>query len=594
MKMFIDVIKMYGLIAKFNKKYLILSALYVLLSVIHPFFLLFFLEVLVDGVLSKGQNMQWLYLGGVLMFLHIAGTCGKVILDNFVKLNQKAMMIDMSALFCKKAADMDYEGTENQEILSEMDRASYVLVFGNSWETYLDAINISLISLGEFVICLVLISQVPYYFSAAIILISFGNILYGLYVQRKNYKLYQREIPLERRWKYFNQLACDVEYGKTMRIFQLQDYIRKRGEENRKEYLRLHKNIIKRDGRKGLVQNISNTIIEIGMMAVLAYEVIRNIITIGKFTIILNAAKQLASSMTNFFEGIINLYRNDKYINDFFAFLERPSQLRTSESVIVGSECEVEAPGRIEFKNVTFVYPGTSNAILKNINLVIKPGEHLMLVGENGAGKTTLIKLLMRFYDVTKGEILYNDINIKEYDYDEYMKYFSTVFQDFHVLDVSTYENIMFSDADNVEKRKVADELLKKAGLWERIGNMREKGETVLARNLDAGGTDLSLGQQQMLAFVRAVYKNGGTVVMDEPTASLSSLAESNLYQQFQQLVGNKTAIFISHRLSSASICDKICVLKEGTVAEYGTHNELLKQNGIYAEMYKLQAQYYV
>lgn len=594
MKMFIDVIKMYGLIAKFNKKYLILSALYVLLSVIHPFFLLFFLEVLVDGVLSKGQNMQWLYLGGVLMFLHIAGTCGKVILDNFVKLNQKAMMIDMSALFCKKAADMDYEGTENQEILSEMDRASYVLVFGNSWETYLDAINISLISLGEFVICLVLISQVPYYFSAAIILISFGNILYGLYVQRKNYKLYQREIPLERRWKYFNQLACDVEYGKTMRIFQLQDYIRKRGEENRKEYLRLHKNIIKRDGRKGLVQNISNTIIEIGMMAVLAYEVIRNIITIGKFTIILNAAKQLASSMTNFFEGIINLYRNDKYINDFFAFLERPSQLRTSESVIVGSECEVEAPGRIEFKNVTFVYPGTSNAILKNINLVIKPGEHLMLVGENGAGKTTSIKLLMRFYDVTKGEILYNDINIKEYDYDEYMKYFSTVFQDFHVLDVSTYENIMFSDADNVEKRKVADELLKKAGLWERIGNMREKGETVLARNLDAGGTDLSLGQQQMLAFVRAVYKNGGTVVMDEPTASLSSLAESNLYQQFQQLVGNKTAIFISHRLSSASICDKICVLKEGTVAEYGTHNELLKQNGIYAEMYKLQAQYYV
>lgn len=590
-----NAIKICKLIFIINRKYLFLSFIYIMLCILQPFFLLFFIEYFVDGILSKNQSVEWLYLSGLFLFLHIGGACGKVILDNFVKLNQKAMMIDMSALFCKKAADMDYEGTENQEILGEMDRASYVLVFGNSWETYLDAINISLISLGEFIFCLFLVSQIPFYFVIAIILLSLANIIYGLYVQNENYELYKNEMPLERRWKYFNHLACDVEYGKTMRIFQLQDYIRQRGKENRKEYITIHKQIIKKDGRKELAQNSSNVIIEIGIMAVLAYEVIKKSITIGKFTVILNAAKQLAGSMTLLFDGIVNLYRNDKYINDFFTFLERPSLLRNQKSGMTEKDYKLTTTsGRIEFKNVTFVYPGTEHAILQDINFVIEPGEHLMLVGENGAGKTTLIKLLMRLYDVTKGEILYNGINIKEYDYDVYMKNFSTVFQDFHILDVSVYENIMFMDANNMRKREEVDKLLKDADLWDRIENMSEKGETVLTRRFESVGTDLSLGQQQVLAFVRAVYKNGGTVIMDEPTASLSSLAESNLYKQFQNLVGNKTALFVSHRLSSSSICDKICVLKEGKIEEYGTHTELMRKNGTYAEMYKLQAQYYI
>lgn len=590
-----NAIKICKLIFIINRKYLFLSFTYIMLCILQPFLLLFFIEYFVDGILSKNQSVEWLYLSGLFLFLHIGGACGKVILDNFVKLNQKAMMIDMSALFCKKAADMDYEGTENQEILGEMDRASYVLVFGNSWETYLDAINVSLISLGEFIFCLFLVSQIPFYFVIAIILLSLANIIYGLYVQNENYELYKNEMPLERRWKYFNQLACDVEYGKTMRIFQLQDYIRQRGKENRQEYITIHKQIIKKDGRKELAQNSSNVIIEIGIMAVLAYEVIKKSITIGKFTVILNAAKQLAGSMTLLFDGIVNLYRNDKYINDFFTFLERPSLLRSQKYGMTEKDYKLTTTsGRIEFKNVTFVYPGTDHAILQDINIVIEPGEHLMLVGENGAGKTTLIKLLMRLYDVTKGEILYNGINIKEYDYDVYMKNFSTVFQDFHILDVSVYENIMFMDANNMRKREKVDKLLKDADLWDRIENMSEKGETVLTRRFESEGTDLSLGQQQMLAFVRAVYKNGGTVIMDEPTASLSSLAESNLYKQFQNLVGNKTALFVSHRLSSSSICDKICVLKEGKIEEYGTQTELMKKNGTYAEMYKLQAQYYI
>lgn len=291
------------------------------------------------------------------------------------------------------------------------------------------------------------------------------------------------------------------------------------------------------------------------------------------------------------------LYRNDKYITDFFVFLERPSRLREREKLLPSGieppKLPTE-PGRIELRNVSFTYPGTEHQIIKNVSLTIEPGERLMIVGENGAGKTTLVKLMMRLYDATEGEILYNGINIKDYEYDSYMKHFSEVFQDFHIFDISVYENILFGDSVDGEKRLRGDELLQHTGLKERVHSMVNRGDTILTRRLEEGGTNLSLGQQQMLAFARSVYKNGGTIVMDEPTASLSSLAESRLYQKFQELSQGKTAIFVSHRLSSSSFCDRICVLAGGQVAEYGTHRELMEQGGIYADMYRLQAQYYV
>ena len=415
--------------------------------------------------------------------------------------------------------------------------------------------------------------------------------------QRKNYKLFREQMPLERRFRYFNKLACDTEYGKTMRIFDLEDYIRQRGEENRREYLNLFRHIVRNEESRGFFQGISGAGIEVGIMAVLAFQVYAGRTTTGGFTMILNAAKRLSSSLRQLFTGLVALYRNDKYITDFFVFLERPSRLREREKLLPSGieppKLPTE-PGRIELRNVSFTYPGTEHQIIKNVSLTIEPGERLMIVGENGAGKTTLVKLMMRLYDATEGEILYNGINIKDYEYDSYMKHFSEVFQDFHIFDISVYENILFGDSVDGEKRLRGDELLQHTGLKERVHSMVNRGDTILTRRLEEGGTNLSLGQQQMLAFARSVYKNGGTIVMDEPTASLSSLAESRLYQKFQELSQGKTAIFVSHRLSSSSFCDRICVLAGGQVAEYGTHRELMEQGGIYADMYRLQAQYYV
>lgn len=589
-----NMLKMFQLTFRYNKKYWFMCLGYILLRIFHPFCLLFFIQVFVDGVLGEAQN-SWITISLILLGAHIVGSCLRVILENFIQLDQKSMMVDMSTLFCRKTAEMDYECTENPEVLAEMDRASYVLIFGHSWSAYLNAINITAISFGEFVFCLIIVSSIPFYFAAGILLLSLLNILYNMSAQKENYKLYRKQIPLERRWRYFNKLACDTEYGKTMRIFDLAGYISRRGEENRGKHFALYREIVRREENRGFFQGISNAGIEVGIMAVLALQVFYGNVTIGGFTAVLNAAKRIAGSLNQLFTGLINLYRNNKYITDFFVFLERPSKLRgTAKSLPKSVRLPPSVPGKIELRNVGFTYPGTNHQIIKNVSLTIEPGERLMIVGENGAGKTTLVKLIMRLYDTTEGEILYNGVNVKDYDYNEYMKHFSAVFQDFHIFDISVYENILFGDTNDPEKRRQGDGLIKHTGLKERVDSMDRKGDTILTRRLEDNGTNLSLGQQQMLAFARAVYKDGGTLVMDEPTASLSSLAESRLYQQFQELSKGKTAVFVSHRLSSSSFCDKICVLANGEIAEYGTHRELMQQDGIYADMYRLQAQYYV
>lgn len=249
--------KMFCLIAQFNRKYWWMCLAYVFIRIFHPFCLMYFIQGFIDGVLGVG-DVYWMQTSFVLLGLHILGACLLVILENFIQLEQKGMMVDMSALFCKKAAEMDYEGTENPQVLAEMDRASYVLIFGDSWSAYLNAVNNTAISIGGFAFCLMVVSKVPVYFVVGILLLSLVNILYNMAAQRKNYALYREQAPLERRWRYFNKLACDVEYGKTMRVFDLKEYIRRRGEENRAEHFGLYRRILRREERRSFFQGLNH------------------------------------------------------------------------------------------------------------------------------------------------------------------------------------------------------------------------------------------------------------------------------------------------------------------------------------------------
>ena len=271
-------------------------------------------------------------------------------------------------------------------------------------------------------------------------------------------------------------------------------------------------------------------------------------------------------------------------------FLDYPAAMQTGERSLVdtGSDGHV-----ITFCDVSFRYPRSDKYVLRHLNLTIRPGEHLSIVGLNGAGKTTFIKLLCRLYEVTEGEICIDGINIMEYSEEEYRKLFAVVFQDFKLFAFSLRENVAPGVEDIDEER--LEQVLTQTGLYEDAQKLPDGLDTMIYKSFDEKGVELSGGQQQKTAISRALYRDAPIVILDEPTAALDPIAEYEIYRQFHALVGGKTAIYISHRLSSCRFCDHIAVFAEETVKEYGTHDELVaRADGIYAEMFRAQAQYYV
>ena len=246
--------------------------------------------------------------------------------------------------------------------------------------------------------------------------------------------------------------------------------------------------------------------------------------------------------------------------------------------------------GVIEFRNVSFRYPGTKELVLDHVSLKIEPSEKIAVVGKNGSGKTTLVKLLCRLYEPEEGEILWNGKNIREYDLREWQKIFAIVFQDYSLLSLTLGQNVAASEQYEAERAK---EVLQLAGFGERLNKLKKGLETVVYPEHEQDGVSFSGGEEQKIAIARAIYKGGQICILDEPTAALDPVSESRVYESFDEIVKGKTAVYISHRLSSCKFSDRIFVLDNGKIVESGTHEALLSKNGLYAQLWQAQAQYY-
>ncbi len=276
------------------------------------------------------------------------------------------------------------------------------------------------------------------------------------------------------------------------------------------------------------------------------------------------------------------------HLQNLFEYLDLPNHMYQGSLTV---EKRDDNEYYVEFRDVSFKYPNTDTYVLKHVNLKFKVGEKLAVVGMNGSGKTTFIKLMCRLYDPTEGEILLNGVNIKKYDYNEYMSIFSVVFQDFRLFSFSLGQNVSASasyDRENVI------ECLKKAGFAERLNSLPNDLDTFLYKDIDAEGVEISGGEAQKLALARALYKNTPFIILDEPTAALDPISEYEVYSKFNEIAGTKTSIYISHRLASCRFCDKIAVFHEGEIIQIGIHEELLAdRRGKYYELWNAQAQYY-
>ena len=431
-----------------------------------------------------------------------------------------------------------------------------------------------------------IMSQLNIWIVLLLLSIVVANYLVTKKMEQEGYKYITDVQPSERKEQYYLNVMGDFSYGKEVRVYNLMPFINYKYIFVAREMLRNYKKIFSSNLKAYIFENTTTVIQKIGIYILLAIEVIKRGLKIGDFTLYFNAINQFSNSINTLLKGYLSLSKMGLYIGDLEKFVSLPRMDDSNAK----KKIEISSDFCIEFVNVSFKYPGSDIYALKNINLKIKSGDRLAIVGSNGAGKTTLIKLLLRLYTPTNGKILFNGQDIRKFRYDEYAKIFSVVFQDYKLFAFSILENISLSEAYSDDKVKNA---IEKSGLREKINKLPLKEKTPLFKSYNDNGVEFSGGEAQKLVIARALYKDSHIVILDEPTAALDPMAEYEIYQRFDTLVKDKTSLYISHRLASTRFSNNIIVLNNGEIVEKGKHIELMENNGLYAEMYNMQAEYY-
>ncbi|MCR5824574.1 MAG: ABC transporter ATP-binding protein/permease [Lachnospiraceae bacterium] len=496
----------------------------------------------------------------------------------------------MTERLCTKSMTMDFQYTEDPKVLDQQQKAKE----GASW--YSGGVTGILSCFYQIIYNIVLMCTVITIiaiYCPLLIPVQIIGMAIVCYLNVKNQKIevgtFMKLAKFNRCFGYFFWDIPSYQNGKDTRLYDASEMLTERGAEYaghmidtwHDQALAVRKNSFKANFVNALRDGISYFYI--------GYRAIKKFITIGDFTMCVTAAARLYRSLMGIGGNIQDMTKKCGYAYQFLVYMDYPDALRK------GKDHVEEKEHVIEFQHVSFKYPRSEDYVLKDVNIKINSGEHLSIVGLNGAGKTTFIKLLCRLYDVTDGCIKVDGKDIREYREDEYRRLFSVVFQDFKLFAFSLRENVEMGDTLRKRDDAYLEETLKLSGMYEDAQNLKKGLDTVLFKGFDEDGTDLSGGQQQKTAISRALYKNAPVVILDEPTAALDPLAEYEIYRKFDNLVGGRSAIYISHRLSSCRFCDRIAVFADKTVKEYGTHEELMKiKDGVYAEMFNAQAQYYV
>lgn len=450
-------------------------------------------------------------------------------------------------------------------------------------------------ALGAVIAGLSIISTINYKIVILMIFIGLANFFFSNYANRwckKN--VWDPLAPWWRKRWYMDIALGDFSYAKDIRMFGLKKWLTKKFQEvNQIRYGYQKKN----EHMWFWVTFASSTFWLLSQIIIYVYLIrciINKTITIGNFTLYLSATSTFFECVMTMLNSINSFLHNSRYVDDFRSFYDNEKlRINLPETTQKKEILKPQKSYEFEFQNVSFKYPRAERYALQNISIKINAGERLAVVGLNGAGKSTFIKLLLRLYEPTEGKILLNGTDIQNYDINSYFDIFAPVFQEVNLFAMTFAENISMKAPDETDKELVKKTVIQ-SGLEEKLNSLEKGLDTQLLKVIYDDGIDLSGGQKQKLALSRALYKNAPVVVLDEPTAALDAIAESKLYSDFDKLIGGKTSIYISHRLSSTQFCNNVAMFKDGKLIEYGTHDSLIKQNGEYANMFKIQAQYYV
>lgn len=577
-------------IYNYDKRLIIILFADVVINAIIPFPNVIFSGKIVDSITSGTSFSAVVYLIILLFSMDLMLALCSIFLAKareylFIKLmnkldneiNEKCMNIDFE----------QFNDSATQDRILLINQA----VRGNNFFTSLTTVFATISKIITLIGIVIIMTRLnAYLLVIALIVIVLQALLH--YIRLKHERKFKADsIHDQRNINYVSNLAKDIETKKDVITYNMGDFIIGKIQSFQNDMLVFEKKRIKIAGFIEIAIYTLSVAFQIIAYILIGLNAFNGSISIGDFTVgiasminFMSASSFVATKIVDFNDGFF-------YIKQYISFQKIRSKYEEEADITI-SDIDLNDI-EIEFRNVSFRYPNSTAFVLKNLNLKISNKERLGIVGFNGAGKTSFVLLLTRMYEPTEGQILLNGVDIKRINYRDYQTIFATVYQDYSLLAFSLLNNIAISDEVSEEERSNIVNLIEKNGMHERMRKLYRGLDTPISKKLSASGVDLSGGERQKIAIIRALYKDSPILILDEPTSALDPVAESEVYQKFAEMSHRKTTVFISHRIYSTRFCDKIAVFNSGEIVEYGSFDELLDRKGLYYEFFQTQAENY-
>ena len=579
---------------QYRPSYVFLLLFQILLQAISPFSKIIFPTLIIEELTKVPldqvnlSNLTWI----LVLFLAVEFIIPFLMNLNWMFLLHNENMLNKywKKLMGDKMMQMRFYHLENPDVLDQISKAQDGLLgYGNNLGGFQALINniISILSNFLSVVGIIyIIAQINIWLIFILIAIVGLRLWNQSQIKKLNIKQWEERKRMNRENEYYSSLLTDFKYGKDIRLYACKDLLITKNKEYIEDTYQYQIKINQKFKKLTIIDNLFNMINQLLTYGYVAYYFIQSYISIAQYSLYVTSINTFISSSYSIFNSFLNIRQNTKMMSEFKKFMEIDATYQEGNVKINPND-----PIVLEFKDVSFAYPNTTEYVLRHINYRMEGQKKISIVGENGAGKSTFIKLLMRLYDPTEGEILLNGINIKEIPIQDYYALFSVVFQDYQLIGFNLGEQI--TSSDNFDEEKVL-QILSEVQFNHKMENLQKGLATSMLKYFDDQGIELSGGESQKIAIARALFKDGKILILDEPTSALDPLAEYEIYSQFHKMTQGKLTFYISHRLSSCRFCDEIMVLEHGEIVQLGHHDKLiLDEKGKYFEMFKAQAKYY-
>lgn len=583
-----------GFVWTASRGWALLNAALLVIQGILPIVSIYLLKVLVDSVVgtlggdSTEAQMVQVYMvltavGAVMLLTGLARTVGSLA----HKEESRRIADYMHDVIQHKAIEVDLQYYENPAYQDTLHRAQ-------EEATFRPAIIVrALTAILQNTISLLGVAWLLFIFKWQVLILLIFAVLPGMVVRfvfsSKEFLNERNYTQKERQAVYYHYLVVGREMAKEIRLFRLGPTFIERFKKLRSELRNIRYKLDKKNALYSALAHVSTTLLVFFAYFWVARDALLGLVTIGSFVMFYQAFQKGQMFLQSLLEGIARLYENNLFLTNLYEFLDIDSGISAEEAVPIETSAD---SCKLLIENISFRYPSTEKQVLEKVSMTVEPGQIAALVGKNGSGKTTLVKLICRLYDVERGSIHINDTDISTVDPYALRKKIGVIFQDYPHYNLSVRDNIWFGDIDKTYNSSMVFSAAEQAGAAEMIDNLSNGYETTLGRIFEKG-EELSEGQWQKIALSRAFFRDSQMLILDEPTSSMDPRSEYELFRGFRKILAGRTALIISHRMSTIRMADKIFVLDKGRIAESGTHAQLIDADGMYADMFKLQASKY-